>query len=473
MDELVNIFGSAETYQIDVDWEPSLSERGGDLTRGAVRLLVEGNPIWYGENPEVGIEWTWIDLLEFLSNAWPSLVFEDGGPLGLGLDTPTQLIAESELLTRNMPGIERLDVLEAVDAYLEVHELSRGIPGAVLPQILVGRTGRTYVLSTDGRRLQGAKADVLGPLEAFADGIAQRLSDSPDPRALRACQAWASRLSVEPELQVELATGITSQLLDEIEDSKPRAEYWEVTDRPADESELVAAARLSGHLGPAGIQRVVETVRGAEQRRTPELDELAIRAVEALQGFADESPPEQGHAIAVWLRRELGLAEDERAEPANYLSAWNVQVEEFDAASDEIDAVACWGRHRGPSVFLNVSGRRNRKVAGRRFTYSHEICHLLIDRQGALPLAEVVGGRGTWQAEARAGAFAAELLLPRTYVGHRFATTSDIKRDFWSVLRRFGVGRDVAAWQAKNSGADLDPGVYRFLRTQVRHSSRF
>jgi Zn-dependent peptidase ImmA (M78 family) len=55
--------------------------------------------------------------------------------------------------------------------------------------------------------------------------------------------------------------------------------------------------------------------------------------------------------------------------------------------SDRIDAVACWGPRHGPAVLLNREGRHAHTERGARATLAHEICHLLIDRQGSLPLA--------------------------------------------------------------------------------------
>lgn len=129
-----------------------------------------------------------------------------------------------------------------------------------------------------------------------------------------------------------------------------------------------------------------------------------------VQKLANEPPFEQGYQLARWLRAQLQIEDREAFEPEKLLADEGVKVEEYDLDSAEIDAIACWGAI-DPLILLN----RNEKARaatpnGRRSTLAHEICHLLIDRTRALPVAEVLGGEVDDESEKRANAFAAELL---------------------------------------------------------------
>jgi Zn-dependent peptidase ImmA (M78 family) len=143
-------------------------------------------------------------------------------------------------------------------------------------------------------------------------------------------------------------------------------------------------------------------------------------------------------------------------------------------SSPEIDAVAVWGPRRGPSVLVNDEGAHNQSAGGRNATLAHEIDHLLIDRDGGLPLAEVVGGHVPVRLEQRARAFAAELLVPRRIAGAWFAETSRRPHAILQALvDRFGASQEVVAWQARNSDITLSPEARGFLRTKVSRPDLF
>lgn len=110
---------------------------------------------------------------------------------------------------------------------------------------------------------------------------------------------------------------------------------------------------------------------------------------------------------------------------------------------------------------------------GRRATLAHEIAHLLVDRSGSLPLAEVLGGARTpSRAESRAGAFAAELLLPRSIAAPKMINAEEDPEGQVRVLQRtYGVSKVVVAGQAYNGALwgemFLPYGVWNVLYEHV------
>jgi len=145
------------------------------------------------------------------------------------------------------------------------------------------------------------------------------------------------------------------------------------------------------------------------------------------------------------------------------LGNWSVAVEEIEIEADHLDAIAVWSEHHRPTVFVNTRGLRSRFPTGRRSTCAHEICHLLVDRDRALPAVEVLGGQIPHGIEQRANAFAAEFLLPRAEAGRSVKATlkyvyspDERKKEIESIVSRladdYDVSHETAAWQMLRSG---------------------
>jgi Zn-dependent peptidase ImmA (M78 family) len=102
------------------------------------------------------------------------------------------------------------------------------------------------------------------------------------------------------------------------------------------------------------------------------------------------------------------------------------------------------------------------------------MAHLLLDRTGALPVAEVLQGQVISHVEARARAFAAELLLPQEEAAAAYLSTPDSpERVVKSLVSRYGVSLELAAWQIRNSDATISPRSRAVLRGFVQQPSRY
>ena len=106
-----------------------------------------------------------------------------------------------------------------------------------------------------------------------------------------------------------------------------------------------------------------------------------------------------------------------------------------------------------------------------RITLAHELCHLLIDREGALPVIDVLGGHFDNFIEQRANAFAAELLLPRSQIERIWA--SKVKSSLTDIVNEatheFQVSKSVAHAQIFNSSimSKLSSDEQSFLRLRI------
>jgi Zn-dependent peptidase ImmA (M78 family) len=78
---------------------------------------------------------------------------------------------------------------------------------------------------------------------------------------------------------------------------------------------------------------------------------------------------------------------------------------------------------------------------------------LLVDRQGALPFSEVLGGHTPLYVEQRARAFAAEFLLARSSAVSAIRKYDCLEESLERLKQKFGVSVELAALQIKNSDA--------------------
>lgn len=467
---------SPEGLEWSIAWDsPTPRGTAADATRGSLSLRLRGAEQWQGNRHGHGFSWTWIELLEFLSSAWPYLILEEGFPLGLSPDDPAQVLAAAKNRWKDLPvGIcEREGAL--LESFEHVHDLSKAIQGAVLPSLWVVREGRRCWLAGRGRLVDRPTDDVTDSLEALGDTIASRIASLEDQRARAALGAWNDKSSISLVDQIQIASGLSAEKRKLIEKREQPGRVWGLgSDRLAN-NELLAAARMSSSFDARSIARILNKIRTVSLVKAPRLDRSSDIADAVLAESLGSKPYEQGYRLAEWLRSEPGVCTQVgHVDPRGLLKDWGVSVTEVNLGSSEIDAFGCWGQAHGPAVFLNLDGLHTVTERGQRATLAHEICHLLVDRRGALPLAEVLGGVGSPLVEARARAFAAELLLPRFVAGSTMAAANkDPAGSARTLCNRYEVSTEILAWQACNSGVQMPNNVRNYLQKQVSEPWRF
>ena len=102
-----------------------------------------------------------------------------------------------------------------------------------------------------------------------------------------------------------------------------------------------------------------------------------------------------------------------------------------------------------------------------------------MDREGSLPLVEVLGGRTPEWIEKRARAFAAELLLPRRLAENSLdqvdtSDTENIERCIENLSRTFEVSRALVTHVLWNAGTrnKLSSSAYQHLEMLHRVASK-
>ena len=93
----VKMIGSAsEGLQFKLNLVPNDKE---GLAWGEGLALVDGEPVWFTEDAqgrESPVQWTWVDLLEYLGRWWPWLVLEEDYPYPFQPLYPGFLLKEAE-----------------------------------------------------------------------------------------------------------------------------------------------------------------------------------------------------------------------------------------------------------------------------------------------------------------------------------------------------------------------------------------
>jgi len=408
---------------------------------------------------------------EFVGVAWPYLEEEEAYPVEFttAFEIPRhlgELRGRAKLRWRSLDQRQAEAEEELLDDFLLVHDLGESLKGAFPPSLILLREGFCIRVATVAREWRLDFADTMHSLESLAECILARIDTLTDARSELARKRWKAREDLDRRSRLEAATGLTSDILEKV---------WP---RPLDTVDdvpytLKAAARMIGSvLESAAFKQILSDIETIPFGVTPALDTPRELSCQAIREYPDAPPYVQGYRLAQALREYLNKANG-RVDPETLLRQWGVDVRELDLANDQVDAIAVWGVRHRPTVFVNISGLRSHLPTGRRATCAHELCHLLVDTEGALPAVEVLGGRVPPHLEQRANAFAAEFLLPRFEAGR--AVTAELefvyapdarRRAVEAALQRlntdYDVSFEIAAWQIKNSGhhlSDADEGA--------------
>lgn len=423
---------------------------------GGGRLFFADDIIWADEkdDDDTMLYWSWFDLLEYLTSYWPWLVLEQCYPIPVNPLDPVMLHDEAERRWQGFPQtvVEEEDMM--VYAFLMRHNLALALKGVFVPCIMIMRRGNECLISVDSPKNNYIRPmhQVIETLEAVGDFLVGIVGEENAGYAGEIVNKWNQRDRYIAELRLDILSGMDREAREHLEDGVDPEHFWGLSSSDTD-SEIAAAARMTSAVFSPTIQKtLIEEIRSVRHYETGILDALAAKA--ALVIDPDMRPYEQGYFLAEWLRNELKIGEEALVEPEKILGKWNVEILEitFPDLALNLDAVAAWGPRHGPVVIMNSSeGARCSHAYGRRATLAHEICHLLLDRENGLPMAEVLGGLTPESLEQRARAFAAEFLLPRGQAIAAMLGSGSVEAILDKLTKQFQVSREVAAWQVVNS----------------------
>jgi Zn-dependent peptidase ImmA (M78 family) len=477
MAENIMEIGNKEVFRLQLVWSDSpQAKTAAEFSQGDALLWVAGELVWGKESggAPIPFPWTWVELLEFLAQAWPYISLEEGYPLGLQPPKPSLLRATAETRWQEQTAKRSGKEESAVFAFEEHHDLGRALQGAFPPSVWFVREGDLMWVASDRGAVLSPVAEVLEQLEAIGETIKARIAPCPDLRARTAIEDWDARGRLPGVELAEIATRIPAPTIRQLARALPPPERPKKSQGGFQLTEVWAAARLMvGSLGTSNIERVMSEIASLPKVNTPNLDQLTAKAGAVIDSASPKKPYDEGYALAAWFRGVMKLGESVAVEPEEILKNFYVTIKQLFISDERLDAFACWGPNHGPAVVLNPAGKHAQTLPGRRATLGHELCHLLIDRRGALPLAEVLHGLAPTRIERRARAFAAELLLPRSHAARVVRRSATVADAVATLRSESGGSQELIAWQIRNSGVALSEEALSILRSLVSDPDSF
>lgn len=443
--------GSSSGFLLELQLDEKRIDSPG-LIWGEGALQVNGTSVLAGQQ-DGSVKWTWVDLLEWLAKNWSYLLCEQSFPFHAKASEISTLMRDLEKRWENMPEERVEDEEEEAFRFLNRHDLASAFKGLYFPAVFVIRQGELFEVSSteQGETIRLPLEKAVADLEAIGNYLAELANEADQGRGLLAAQQWMAREQQLERKALPLLTGLATETLAYLNPAND-AQFWEQeSGRPLADSELVAAARMTvGVLLPEEQTQILDLIRALSKSSTDELDSLADTLTKDFREIG--KPYDQGYWAAAWLRRKLGLGKRDVVQPAELLKSWGVQIQSFEMPESKLDALACWGRFHGPAILVNKSAESTpAHVHGENSTFAHEICHLLLDRKGALPVAEVLNGNTPERLEKRARAFAAEFLLPRDVASDAVRHAGTLKEAVADLLETYAVSNELICWQIINS----------------------
>lgn len=470
------------------DFSPSADDAKRKDGWGTGSLSILGTPYWFSNNESdpQSIEWTWIDLLEYVAENWTSLIFEQSYPYPWLKDVshPGNIWEVAEKRWAKLGE----DIAEEEEGILlkfeRRHNLAYAWKGLSLPSIIFFRNGGVCWICADGRiPIRASFEECRASLLEVCEKIATSFEDSENPRVAGAIKRWHNRVSAAKENFFRVATGFSSQMIEAVQGDADSFDFWCVASNDAqwaaglvNEGPLLAAARMTAGLGDITLtKRLLAKIREIPCGELQKLNEISLKACRYLQGKESDFAFHNGYVVAEFVREELRKDRPKRFEISEVLGAFGIKVHNINLETEKIDAIAVWGS-RKPSVILN-SSRGHAEISERtRMTLAHEFAHLLLDRKGGLPFCEVLGGEVDDFIERRANAFAAELLLPRAIVEKSHTLYKGGIGGFVSALKHdYGVSKSVACAQIFNSRVfeNLEHSEQEYVKKRLQGAERY
>ncbi|MEO5332308.1 MAG: ImmA/IrrE family metallo-endopeptidase [Magnetococcus sp. YQC-5] len=448
---------------------------------GRLILSVNGRKIWYDDRGEesAGIAEYWDSLLDHLARCWHHIGIEDSYPLHFNPESPLGFLEKAVDDLREM-GLSKNAFVEEegkIFAFSDRHNLAAGMPDLFLPPLFVLREGNDMRIVTETDDVRLPYQQVMKRLEALGSAIALAIHPQ-SPRGGMILNAWNQRNRVLPVPHaLAMLVGSSPSLIDEIAANDDPLMAFGYTNMHSP-SPMLLAARMTQHsLEPHQVREVMNRIARAKLGKTTfEFNRLRDDAGRCLENLVTERHYRQGYELAKWLRSTLNVSADQIFDPYQRLRDWGVTVDFSRELPEAIDALARWEQNKA-CVIIN---RRDETISARRrerASLAHEIAHLLLDTNHALPAVEVLGGRMPVLVEKRAKAFAAELLVPRSQVEQVLPDTLSadaVTRIMNDLTETFNVSRMLTGYQIENLLKDMErliPRVKKWIHEAMNQES--
>ena len=432
------------------------------------------------------VHWYLLPVLEWLAESWDPLLHEERLPVRNSGDDAASALFETRFATSLKHGDRALRPELEWYTWYRRHALRAARDGGLFPNLYVRRYRDQIELSWDDAPLPGTPPgfnfaatrgtvrlkplEVAEPLyETVTAAVSALVSRAPASTRVRqlAERLDGLRLGDRRERRVAWLAGLPVSDPAQAPSGELTAAWGQVTERIRTVgSEGAARAALAVDASPLVITgscqaallfgAVAPTVTGDDVQA---LADVLIQQYEEGGGtqanwsFArpasltlDEPAWQQGYDLAEELHDELQL-NGSWIDIEAVLDQLGIVVLHRSFADLHIRAISLVGPHHVPTVVVNDRFLYGVAPPTRRFTLTHELCHLLFDRGAGQRLAVASGPWAPRGIEQRANAFAAMFLMPLELVERAAARISEPLTSIAgvrAVAQALGVGARAA-----------------------------
>lgn len=458
--------GSTDSFAIRLAFMPDPdSGAGADpadaASWGAVQFWVDGqNLCAHVDQGEVlqSAHWYLLPLLEWFAGNWNPLLHEEKLPNRNIAETASEALE----LTRNAPPLagetETVSWEEERYEWRARHAIRTARSGGLLPNIVIRRLRDLIEISWNDEPLAGTPngfrysctsgAALLPPeqvakplFDVLVAATNYLLKEAPADERLARLRATLESLQApaEEDTRLEWLAGLreTVPLTGRLHGVIPEHEMhtrWSqivaslksmgdtdgVNEALATESSPLVitgschVALMFSSMSPTVTERDVRTIGAAligQYSTEPVTSELA-RLSRSVPLDLTVRPWEQGYDLAEAAHAELELDLSSGWVDIRYLiNRLGITLLTRELDDQKIRACCIVGEHHRPTIIQNASSIYESANA-RRFSLTHELCHLLFDQSSAQKLAIASGPWAPRGLEQRANAFAAMFLMP-------------------------------------------------------------
>lgn len=459
-------FGEKEEFAVAVDFVPDPDQGQGATPEeaaswGSLEIWVRGqNLCAHIEDGRINhsVNWYLLSFLEWLARNWDPLLHEQKLPIKQS-DAKNTAWASFQSHFQPPIGYDDIHALEwdkKWHVWMPRHSLLMARDGGLFPDLFIRRY-RDQIEFSWGEILQpGAPqgfrfcvpggfvrlppAAVSQPLFDLLKGSAQflmkRCSGSERIESLSqtiqhipqadqtARLAWLAGLDLEIGKAISRWNRFVERVTDTLSDAGNRLFSESQSAANIVITGSCDAAMMFGSLAPTIEEEDVLVIacKMVEASECNAHDEFLERLTRPIRLDDDPLPPwEQGYNLAMTLHEQMPVNRTGGfVDVTGFLRNLGVHFGDISLSDSEIRAISLAGPRHQPTILLNTNNATNQYDSGRRFTFAHELCHLLYDRSYGMKLAIASGPWAPKDIERRANAFAAMFIMPTHMVRELF-----------------------------------------------------
>jgi len=391
---------------------------------------------------EEGIHWPAIYLARWLVHHWDALFLADRWPVPGAFNDAHALTSflDQHLIDDELEPHKVEAIANTRDTFVRSHAWNAAAAGGLAPNLWLHRDNNAVVFvwkpqPAEHVSFHQSEGYARVPASTFADAVTDfvawvtlQLGQGRAPTCLAEAASFRAWIAAQQDAAAQAEhwlrhyIGLSEEGLQELArlsaDNTLSQQLglpagWSNSGAGADPSvsPLACVFRCAAPtIGPPDIRVIFTAVQRALQSATDST------ALDTIAGRISTTDPkvrsyQQGYALARDVRRVLQL-DNEPIDVEELCGQWGIQILEISLMDASVDGGAVWAHSNQPCIFVNLNSGRASSKNGRRMVIAHELCHLLVDRHAAVPLALLSGPWAPARLERRANAFAAELLLP-------------------------------------------------------------